>query len=99
MDKQQIEIALAAGLALTDPNTDLLEVFRKHAMGVQLLRQLLIQIGSGQIALSATTVEDPTGAPPDATPPAAIPNKGPAFKKGEKKKVSKKNRKPQLKKK
>lgn len=90
MNEPQIKVAVAAGLALTDPNTDLLDVFRKHATGVLMLRQLLIEIGSGTIAIS-TTMQ------PDATP--QVPNKGPALKKGAKKRVSKKDREPQPKKK
>lgn len=48
---QRIENAVTAGLALTDPESDLLEVFRKQATGVLLLRSLLSQIGNGEIAL------------------------------------------------
>jgi len=35
--KEQVEVGLAAGLALTNPESDLLEVFRKHAAGGNLL--------------------------------------------------------------
>ncbi|MCB7129679.1 MAG: hypothetical protein J3T61_09095 [Candidatus Brocadiales bacterium] len=96
--KEQVEVGLAAGLALTNPESDLLEVFRKHAAGVMILRQLLMGIGSGEIALSSTTQPDPD-APPKGqggqTPP--LPNKGPAPKKGAKKRVNKKARKPKKK--
>ncbi|KKL16930.1 hypothetical protein LCGC14_2490660 [marine sediment metagenome] len=95
LTKEQVEIALAAGLSLTNPESDLLEVFRKHAAGVMILRQLLMGIGSGEIALSPATQLDP--AAPPGTPPAQ-PNKGPAASRGAKKraskKVSKKARKP-----
>lgn len=73
MNKEQIQLALAAGLALTDPGTDLLDVFRKHAGGIIMLRQLLIGIGSGQVTLATATQEEPPKDPkenPDTTPDA-----------------------------
>lgn len=105
--KQQVELSLNAGLALTNPESDLLEVFRKHAPGILMLRQLLIGIGQGEIALSPATAPDPDVVPPkgegkkgegEQTPPAPPSgNKGPARKRGAKKRVSKKARKPKKK--
>lgn len=88
--KEQVEIALQAGLSLTNPESDLLEVFRKHAAGVMILRQLLMGIGSGEIALSPATQPDPDA----ALPPGPPPNKGPAASRGARKRVAKKDRKP-----
>lgn len=99
--KEQVELSLNAGLALTNPESDLLEVFRKHAPGVLMLRQLLIGIGQGEIALSPATAPDPDVPPagegkkiPPAPPAPPVPNKGPVAKKG-----ARKPRKPKLKKK
>ncbi len=97
--KEQVEVGLAAGLALTNPESDLLEVFRKHAAGVMILRQLLMGIGSGEIALSSGMQPDPD-APPEGQGGQIprLPNKGPAPRKGAKKRVSKKARAPKKKK-
>ena len=74
---EQLGAALNAGLALTNPESDLLEVFRKHAAGVLLLRSLLGAISNGAISLGSTLQQDPAPpADPPADPPA--PNKGPA---------------------
>lgn len=96
---EQLGAALNAGLALTNPESDLLEVFRKHAAGVLLLRSLLGAISNGAISLGSTLQEDP--APPGDTPPGDTPpgdtpqqppNKGPAPKRG-----ARKSRKPKKK--
>ena len=87
--KEQVQVALNAGLALMNPESDLLEVFRKHAAGILMLRQLLIGIGQGEIVLSSATVPDPADKKVPTPPP---PNKGPAPKKGAKKRVPKKKK-------
>lgn len=52
LNKQQLVAAISAGLALTDPDSDLLEVFRRHASGILLLRAILENVGAGKLVLS-----------------------------------------------
>lgn len=65
MTKEQINAGVAAGLALTNPESDAL-VPMKHASGAVILHQLLLGIASGQVQLSA--VNPNAGKPPPAPP-------------------------------
>lgn len=67
LTKESVTAGIEAGLALTDPETDLLDVFRKQATGVIILRGLLEAIRTGQVALSSTVQEE-------KQPPADSPN-------------------------
>ena len=69
MTKEQVQVALAAGLYLTNPEGDT-PVAMKYAAGATILHQLLLAIGSGQVQLSG-------GEPPKdgKRPPAKLPTK------------------------
>jgi hypothetical protein len=71
MNREQATAAINAGLAVTDPESDLLDVFRKHASGIILLRGLLNALATGQIILSQPDAEEP----PAPVPPPAPPKK------------------------
>ena len=62
LNKQQLVAAISAGLALTDPDSDLLGVFRRHASGILLLRAILENVGAGKLVLSPAEdgKEDPS---------------------------------------
>lgn len=79
--QEHVQMAVEAGLALTNPESDLLEVFRKHGGGVSLLRSLLAGIANGQIALAPATQQ---GDPEPPKEPEATPNKKVAKKKAAK---------------
>lgn len=66
--QEHVSKAVTAGLALTDPDSDLLEVFRKHGEGIPLLRNLLAGIAHGQIVLSPAT-QKRSDAKPHQEPP------------------------------
>ncbi len=55
MTKEQVQAGIAAGLALTGPESET-SIPMKHASGAVILHQLLLAIGSGQVRLE-------TGAP------------------------------------
>ena len=59
MNREQANAAVNAGLALTDPEEDLLDVFRKHSQGIFLLRALLQALASGQVVLSSPEQTEP----------------------------------------
>ena len=63
--RQQLEVAVAAGLTLTNPESETL-VPIKFTKGVEILHQILIGIGSGQLLLRA--VEQPATATPPKPP-------------------------------
>lgn len=86
--KEQVEVGLAAGLALTDPESGI-NVPIKHAVngGISILRQLLIAIGSGQLALTPTMQEAPKTPPPGSKGP--VPTQKARGKKRAKKRGSK----------
>ncbi len=93
LTREQVNVGIAAGLALTNPEDERLYCPMKHLAGTLVLRQLLMSLASGQIGLTSAMQEgDKT---PPATPPATPPNgsQGPALKKGAKKKVAKKTSK------
>ena len=92
LTREQVNVGIAAGLALTNPEDDRLYVPMKHAAGSLVLRQLLMSLASGQIGLTATMQQGaPEGEKPPATPPKTPKgSQGPALKKGAKKKVAKK---------
>jgi hypothetical protein len=52
INKEQVFAAVNAGIALLDPEQEMLEVYRKHSGGLMVLRQLLLEIGNGNIALT-----------------------------------------------
>jgi len=79
MTKEQVQAALGAGLALTNPESEV-NIPMKHASGAVILHQLLLGIASGQVQLTAV---DPNAKAPAAKAPAA---KAPAAKKTSKKK-------------
>lgn len=51
--KEQVQAGIAAGLALTDPESDI-QVPMKHCAGALILRDLLISLGGGALALVPT---------------------------------------------
>ncbi len=60
MTKEQVQVAIAAGLALTNPESEA-PIPMKHASGAVILHQLLLAIGSGQVRLESSqpqVVED-----------------------------------------
>lgn len=64
MTNEQVQVALAAGLALTNPDGDTV-VAMKYAAGATILHQLLLAIGSGQVQLqSAEAPTDGRKGPP-----------------------------------
>lgn len=66
MTKEQVQAAIAAGLALTSPESET-SIPMKHASGAVILHQLLLAIGSGQVRLeSADPNADPKAAPKPA---------------------------------
>ncbi len=80
LTKQQVEVGIAAGLAITDPESGI-NVPMKHSVngGVSVLRQLLLAIGSGQLALTPTMQQDAPPSPPQTgktTPPKKRDKKG-----------------------
>lgn len=62
--KEHIEQACLAGLNLTDPDSDLLTVFRKHSQGILILRAVLESVLQGRIALSPAVEKEPPVMPP-----------------------------------
>lgn len=74
LTNESVTAAVQAGLALTDPESDLIDVFRKHAGGLMVLRTLLNGLGTGQLALvnpnepKDEKPKDPKN--PPANPPA-----------------------------
>ena len=66
LTKEQVSAGVSAGLALTNPESELM-IPVKHATGVLVLHQLLIGIASGKVRLEAASAEAPE--PPAAAPP------------------------------
>ena len=60
LTKEQVTAGVEAGLALTDPSSDLLHVFRRHAGGIMILQTLLTALAKGEIVFSTAA---PTPAP------------------------------------
>lgn len=60
LTKDHVIAAVDAGLAMTDSEQDLLEVYRKHGSGILILRQMLSGIGAGNIVLTSPTPPGPT---------------------------------------
>ncbi len=89
LTKEQVTAGIAAGLALTDPNGDV-KVPMKFCAGTLVLRELLLSLGSGNLALVPTVQQNP----PPATPPHA-PRKPP---KKQQRKVKSPPKKPRKKK-
>lgn len=61
LTKEHLVQAVNAGLALTDPDQDLIDVYRRHGQGLTILRAVLDGMATGQLVLS--------GAPEPAPPP------------------------------
>lgn len=87
MTKEQVQAALGAGLALTNPESEA-PIPMKHAAGATILHQLLLAIASGQVQLNSA----PTDAPP-ADPKAKTPRKKAAARRKVAKKSKVANRK------
>ena len=62
MTKEQVQVAIAAGLALTNPESEA-PIPMKHASGAVILHQLLLAIGSGQVRLESATPDQPPKPP------------------------------------
>lgn len=79
MNKQQVEVAIGAGLELLGEKSDVPIPARLND-GVFLLKQLLMSIGNGSLGLTPTQQQPPIG--PDGKPlrpPAQKPDsKGPS---------------------
>lgn len=69
LTSETLEQAVQAGLAITDPKQDLLQVYREHTVGITILRMLCGSILAGEIVLSSTA--PPAGAqlPDGVVPP------------------------------
>ena len=65
MSKEQVQAGLAAGLELTNPDSEAL-VPMKHAAGATILHQLLLAIASGQVQLKSNDAEKPKPESEDA---------------------------------
>lgn len=64
LTKEHVEQACLAGLSLTDPDSDLLTVFRKHSQGILILRAVLESVLQGKIALTPAVEQQPPIQPP-----------------------------------
>lgn len=85
MTNEQVQAAIGAGLALTNPESDT-TVPMKHAAGATILHQLLLGIASGQVRLES-------GDPAAAAEPKGKPgSKKVAKKKATRRKVAKKSK-------
>jgi len=64
INKEQVQAALAAGIALTNPESET-AIPMKHAAGAVILHQVLLSIASGQTLLQDNTtpeiLPDPMG--------------------------------------
>ncbi len=66
LTKEQVTAGIAAGLALTDPASDV-QVPMKFLAGTLVLRELLLMLGGGKLALVPTVQPQPAaGADPIA---------------------------------
>lgn len=74
MTKEQVQAALAAGLALTNPESEV-SVPMKHAAGATILHQLLLAIASGQVQLNSANPNQPPADPKAKTPRKKAPRK------------------------
>jgi hypothetical protein len=72
LTNEQVQVAVAAGLSLTDPDSNAVVAMR-HASGAIILRQLLMSVAQGQLAFAPTVQQQPPGKPP--APPTAVPSK------------------------
>ncbi len=90
MNKQQVETAVGAGLELLGDESEI-TIPTKLNDGIFFLKQLLMLIGSGQMALQPT-VQTPPGGLPD-TPPKQPGTPGPKKRAAARKKHSKKKKK------
>ena len=93
LTREQVNVGIAAGLALTNPEDDKLYCPMKHCAGALVLRQLLMSLASGQIGLQSTMQQEAPQPPQPPKEGAAVkpPVKPPtAKKKVAKKKIAKK---------
>lgn len=88
MNKEQVTMAIQAGMVLLGPDSDV-QIPAKLNDGVFLLKQLLGGIGSGQIALSNVEQQPqpPSEPPTPSEPPAPTRNQRRVAKKASKKKA------------
>ncbi len=93
LTREQVNVGIAAGLALTNPDDERLYIPMKHCAGALVLRQILLSLAGGQLGLTATMQEGPAPEDEDLPPEAPKPpedSQGPALKKGANKKAAKK---------
>lgn len=64
LTKEQVTAGIAAGLALTDPASDV-KVPMQFCAGTLVLRELLLSLGGGRLALVPTVQAQPPAAPPN----------------------------------
>ncbi len=75
LTREQVNVGIAAGLALTNPEDDKLYVPVKHCAGTLVLRQLLLSLASGKLGLTSTMQEAPTPEPPEPPKTPKTPKK------------------------
>ena len=75
LTQAQVNVAIAAGLAITNPEDEHLYVPMKHAAGALVLRSLLTSIAKGTIGLQSLLKEEPPKEPEKE--PAKEPAKEP----------------------
>jgi len=90
LTREQVNVGIAAGLALTNPEDDKLYCPMKHCAGALVLRQLLMSLASGQIGLQSTMQQEQPPQPPKKGEEVKPPVKPQAVKKVAKKKTAKK---------
>ena len=69
ISKEQVESALHAGMAMTDPGDDRVFVAMKHAGGALILRSIMAGLLQGELAIVPTMQEENPPAPPAEKPP------------------------------
>lgn len=85
LTNEQVQVGVAAGLALTDPDGDGV-VPMKHASGAIILRQLCLAVAQGQVGFAPLVQQEP----PDGAPTPNPTPRGPERKARSKKAANKK---------
>ena len=57
LTNEQVQVAVAAGLAMTDPDSNAV-VPMKHASGAIILRQLLLSVAQGQVSFAPVVQQE-----------------------------------------